>query len=436
MSPFVRGRILPETWSTGRAKASLDVLLWLPRITSKEFAELDVIEILRNYLSSITPARCCISLWLPTIFQETGKTLLMLDVAFRPIQVSKPGDKVEGMLKSGAPQELVEVAATALSVDADAVVISNSDWFPFVTEFDELNMLLADCEVLKRQCEIFVRGHDIPWSFDYMVWNEPWTTFYQMAEHRTFQDGVAFLEHCHKKAVDDETREAARMLVHNRLPNLCFTRDRLLFYDVQQAAAKRASWERQEFLFEAAYYLNFYYMFIFGGFDHLALVVNGALKLGVPPKQVGATYDSFLKPLAARAPEIYALFTAADCLEFQERIGALRHFAAHRGSIMPGKIYEKLDPEPTPMELDAEIAKQGLDDVLRLVPRGPIQDAFRETLRHKVRLRMSKQIAEGVVFLEIRGKGYFIKPMIDIEWNFDRYHEFLVKVLNACKARI
>ena len=101
MSPFVRGRVLPETTSTGQAKTSLDVLLWLPRITAKEFAELDIIEVLRNYLASMTPARCSVTLWLPTTFQETANTLLMFDVAFKPIQVSKPGDNVKGMLKSG-----------------------------------------------------------------------------------------------------------------------------------------------------------------------------------------------------------------------------------------------------------------------------------------------------------------------------------------------
>ena len=48
MSPFVRGRFIPETESAGGVKALLDVLLWLPQIGPGELACLDSIEILRT----------------------------------------------------------------------------------------------------------------------------------------------------------------------------------------------------------------------------------------------------------------------------------------------------------------------------------------------------------------------------------------------------
>src|SRR5207244_325949 len=141
--------------------------------------------------------------------------------------------------------------------------------------------------------------------------------------------------------VDQKTSETCRMLIHNRLPNLCFTRDRLIFLDLQQAAARRAKWEHQDFSFEAAYYLNFYYMLLFGGFDHLALMVNGVLGVGLPEKSVGAGYKDFLKALEAKDARIHALFTNPEVIEFIKTIAALRHFAAHRGSITPAKIYTR-----------------------------------------------------------------------------------------------
>lgn len=431
MSPFVRDRILPEVESTGRAKSFLDLLLWLPKITPNELTPLDLIEVLRIHLLSIRPSPCFINLWVPSVCVETGRILSALGIAFKTVSVAKPDDKVSETLKGGPP-ELLDAAATGLSVDADVVVVANIEWFPYVLEFDKLDMLLADCGIVQRQCEIFVRGHDVPWSFDHMVWNGPWTSFYQLTEMRT---GLAFLERC-QKSTDAETFDAARMLIHNRLPNLCFTRDRLLFYGMQQSAARRAQWERQEFLFEAAYYLNFYYMLIHGGFDHLAVVLNGALSLGVAPRDVGATYESFLTPLSLKGAEIHALFTSPDFMVFQERIAALRHFAAHRGSIMPGTMYETPEQEPTLQQLDEEIARQGRDDFLRFIPRGPLQDAFRETLRFKVRLSKYKKAAEGVVFLEIKGKKYLIKPMNDIEWNFSKFHKFMTKVLNTALDRL
>jgi hypothetical protein len=436
MSPFVRGRIIPETESTGRAKRNLDVLLWLPQVSRNELAVLDFIEILRSYLSSITQTRCSINLWVPDSFSETVTGLAAIGIRFETVQKTIPTPKVNEELGANAPAEILEIAATALATDADVVVTSNRDWYPYATDFEKLSTVLADCEVLKRQCEIFVRGHDVPWSFDYIVWSQPWNGFYNLSEERTFKAGMEFLEHAHKKNLNANTQDDARMLVHNRLPNLCFTRDRLLFYDMQQSVSKRLGWERQEFLFEVGYYLNFYYLLLHGGFDHLALVVNGALGLGVAPKNVGATYARFLDALNATAPEIYGHFTEPRLVDFLERVAALRHFAAHRGSIAPGKIYEKLDPEPTVAQLDAEIARQDLDAFLHAVPDGPVREAFRATLRQKMLISMSKLLAEGIVFLQIRGKWSYIRPMSDIEWNFERYHRFMVAVLNALKARI
>ncbi len=436
MSPFVRGRIIPETESTGRVKAFFDVLLWLPQISPAELTPLDSIEVLRTYLSSINPIRCGINLWIPAAFIDAQNALASIGIEFGTVEKTSRTTKAETALEAGAPQEILEMAGTALSVDADVVVASNPDWYPYAFEFEKLFTLLADCQILKRQCEIFVRGHDIPWSFELLVWNEPWNGFYQINEQRTFQAGVEFLHRAHNKRLDKDTQEAGRMLVHNRLPNLCFSRDRLLFYDLQQNVSRRRAWERQEFLFETGYYLNFYYLLLHGGFDHLALVVNGALGLGLAPKNVGAAYAGFLTALANKAPEIHAYFTEPRLLDFFARVSALRHFAAHRGSIAPGKIYEQIDPEPSGAELDAEIAKQGLDDFLDVVPGGPVRDAFRATLRQKMLLSMSKLIAEGVVFLELDGKWNYIRPMSDIEWNFERFHSFMVAVLNALNARI
>ena len=89
---------------------------------------------------------------------------------------------------------------------------------------------------------------------------------------------------------------------------------------------QRAGWQRQEFAFEAGYYLNFYYLLIYGGFDHLALVVNSVLALGLPERQVGARYKFFLDSLESKAPEVYSLFTDPELVTFIERTGAIRRF--------------------------------------------------------------------------------------------------------------
>ena len=226
------------------------------------------------------------------------------------------------------------------------------------------------------QTEIFVRGHDIPWAFNSPMFDAPWGPFYFFGENNTLMPGQVFLDKCNRKGIDAQVQEIGRSLVYNRIPNILYTRDRLLFYEMQQAAAKRAKWTRQKFQFEVGYHLNFYYVLLYGAFDHLAVMLNGVLGLGLAVRDVAAKNNAFLSELQKKAPELNALFTNAKTVDFIERIGSLRHATAHRSQIMPGPIYEKPDHEPTAAELDNRDYGEGLGSGHPILPTrsGPRSD--------------------------------------------------------------
>jgi hypothetical protein len=151
--------------------------------------------------------------------------------------------------------------------------------------------------------------------------------FYQIAEQSTFEPAIKFLAMCQSKGVDREAIEFCRSLVYNRLGHLCFTRDRLWFYEMQQAVAKRARWKRQKFAHEVAYYLNFYYLLLYGAFDHAAVFVNALLKLGIKERLVSARNPDFLKALSVKFSGIHGVFEKPEYVEFMRRIAAVRHTA-------------------------------------------------------------------------------------------------------------
>lgn len=249
---------------------------------------------------------------------------------------------------------------------------------------------------------------------------------------------MSFLHDAQKNKADGEGQETGRSFVHNRLPNICFTRDRLLYYEIQRLASARNKLKRQAFAFEIAYFLNFYYPVIYGGLDQLALVVSQILKLGIPDKNVGATYRAFLDPLQTKNSALYAVFTEPGNTEFMKRIGALRHFASHRGSLMPTKIIEKPDKEPTDEELDKEILDAGMDDILNVMPEGEMRENFREMLRYNFRMAHYEEagtVVDGVVPITLDGKSSFIRPALDTSWNFQKFMIFVNQVfaeLNRC----
>ncbi len=357
----------------------------------------------------------------------------MLSVKFVSVEVSNATSETSKII---GEKELANAAQTALACDADALVVTDLELLPYVEELDGLGLFLTDTSFLKCYCEVFVRGHDVPWAFASKAWGLTWNGFYQMTEQRTLRVAMDFLYEAQKKKVNAEAQETGRSLVHNRLPNICFTRDRLLFYEIQKMAAQRAKWQRQEFAFEIGYYLNFYYPLIYGGFDHIALFVNQCIDLGVAEKNVGATYQGFLDALKAKNAALHAIFTDPKQVEFMKRIGYLRHYASHRGSLAPGKLLEKPDREPPDDEVDAMITEAGMDDLVMYMPEGEMRESFRQALRYKFRVahyEKEGKLVDGVVPIVIDGKLGFIRPANDTEWNFQKFLLFMNRVLTELK---
>jgi hypothetical protein len=264
------------------------------------------------------------------------------------------------------------------------------------------------------------------------MWGQTWNGFYHMTERHTVGVGMDFFSAIQKKGVDAEAQETGRSLVYNRLGNICFTRDRLLFYEMQRMAAVRAKWKRQEYAFEISYYVNVYYPLIFGGFDHIALLVNQCLQLGIPEKNVGATYQSFLGPLQAKNAALHAIFTDAKVTEFIKRVAYLRHYSSHRGALAPGRLIKKPDKELSDEEVDKMIVEAGMDYIVNYMPEGELRDSVRQMLRYNFRMahyEKEGKILDGVVPVVIDGKPGFIRPTADTEWNFQKFLTFMNRVL-------
>ncbi len=434
--PFSRGRLVGELGSSGRVKRSLDVLFWGGPPAEPSLADLNEVEMLREFLRE-TPGQPGIRYLVPVGQEKLASALRAFDVAFEVVSAVRAGP--EALAAVGDP-ELADAVQTGLAWDADALVVDRADWLPWAPGVDRVGLLLTDTSFLMTYCEIFVRGHDVPWAFSLPYWQAAWTGFYQITERETFRAGMEFLWSAYKSGASAEAQETGRSFVHNRLPNICFTRDRLFFYETQRMAARRAGWRRQEFTFEIGYYLNFYYMLLFGGFDHIALLVNQSLALGLPDDEVGATYRRFLDRLGEADPELHAAFTDARDAGFMKRVAALRHYASHRGMVAPGKlIVRNGEMEPSEEELDAMIAEAGYDELLEYVPEGDLRDGLRESIRATVAasyLEQKSEVVDGVVPIAVDGARGLIHPLADTDWNFGKFGLFARSVFNRLNARL
>lgn len=159
MMPFVRGRFIPEIEDAGRVKRHFDVLLWGTNWSRQNIFDLDQIDILREYLQSLEPRFCGIRLFVPSSHTETIELLGKMNCSACVVEVLKPTPDVSGHFDN---EELAAAVQSSIACDADVLVVTKQEWFPYVEDIEQLGVLIADTGHLKHQCEIFARGHDAP----------------------------------------------------------------------------------------------------------------------------------------------------------------------------------------------------------------------------------------------------------------------------------
>jgi len=97
-------------------------------------------------------------------------------------------------------------------------------------------------------------------------------------------------------------------------------------------------------------------------------------------------------------------------------------------------LIEETDHEPTLDQLDADIKKGGLDEIVEMMPAGSAWEGLREMLRTNMRWAryQKKTVLEDVIPIEVDGKFGFINPHLDTGWNFARVMDFLNKIFAEC----
>jgi hypothetical protein len=429
---MIRGKFIAEMEDAMPVRRAFNVLLWLDRLTRTDYQSLADLDRLRIYLKRGLGNCCEIQL-----FATSDRTELIAQTTqFRLDVLVVPDAPAPTTLQVDVGNTaLGEAIAVASRIDADCIVVP-SELLPYIETVDEhYHLMLLDPSFLLRQVEIFVRGFEVPWSFSRPVAYQTFSTFYQLSEQpETFQPGYDLMNTLTNTKQLPETIEAGRTLIFNRLANLCFTRDRLQFFTQQKDAALRRKAKRQQFAFEIAYYLNFYYLLLYGAFDHAALLVNGICNLGLKNRDVGASYKGFLDALQQHSADLHAIFTKPSTVESLERFGALRHYAAHRGSIAPTRVVEKPDKELTDAEIDAAIRKDGKNNWIFELNDGLGKEALLGMIRFntKAEIYEEKTLVKDVVLIEIQGKAYFMHPLSDTTWNFRRVTSFLHEVFTEC----
>ena len=388
-SPFVHGRIYPETESSRLVSHTLRLLID-PRIIRDHWQLVLEIDTLRIYLRDVE-SPCKVVFVLPA--KRTEPEINAAYEAMRRIGVEELSSSIIITAEAAAefPEEqgdsdVIAFASTAVIGDVDIVVSHQLAANPiYVRKFQKLHLELAGIDRARQACEVFVRAHEVPWSFRFPAWLMPWTPFYSMVEP-DIQSMQKFWALSIQKGVTPEVQERIRSLGLNRWSAIAYTRDKLLFYMIQRRRAKRHKLEKQDFSFELAYYLTSYFLLFWGAMDQISWIVNEICGLGFTATQwrhVGIANKKFLERLRQHDPDLLTIFQEPEFLRWIKVLRRARHYVAHQGIAMLRPLFEKPAQEPSQAEIDSAIEQW--TEWRELASRWPqaVMETFRPNFRAK-----------------------------------------------------
>lgn len=267
--PTLFGRNYHEIQSVGNANRTMRVLLDLRNtagLSAQDITDIIVLgQFLKDYSATVVglsvlacgPTPSCISgmpLGFAGIIDESSSLDRTLQLAF--------GVHADIVISDICAKLLTEKGSTAT---------------------DPRRQGLRVCTVAegRQQLELFASGHDMPYAFRVPYWYLPWGVFY--AATSEFLQGLDrnYTEKLAGLGEQSRARELFRSLVFNRLSDIYYARDKVLFYVQQRLYAKRKGWKRQQFSSEISFYLTTIVLMLWGGLDQMCLLVRDLLDLKV-----------------------------------------------------------------------------------------------------------------------------------------------------------
>jgi hypothetical protein len=425
---MIHGRIYgePEGWTMPSREFRILVAPDAMTITGTHLRDIDALGV---FLRSLPGPPCRIRLFSVGSEEEVADSFAGLTVPVVRLSDPPSADSSEraraGLGDAARNVYLMELISRGLDARVDAIVPYPMPDSPLPAEvLRALDVAVLDWHEAKRACEVFVRGHEVPWAFEAYSWGLPWSHLYWIAESPT-----KLLElHARSREanVSHQGQEYIRSLAYNRHPSLAFTRDRLLFFLQQQRTARRFGVRRSDFVFEVNYYLNHYYLLLWGALDLLCLIVNEVYGVGFKERFVSNTNPGFLKALAGKP--VHGVITDPKFTTWRDTLASVRHLAAHRGMTRASEMYFAPDKEPTDAELDAAIEQSEKWQANVSVFGRQGAEVYREVFRIEERVRLMERFPERVIPVEIDGLRKLVMPLVNIERDFEQCMLFANRV--------
>ncbi len=244
--------------------------------------------------------------------------------------------KLLSAARENGPQALA-LLALAQSTDADGVVSDARELLePRYSLLAHHRIRVIPLAEFPRWIEICGIGHSTFVSAVDPHRSIPGELFYQWMDRKN-----RHLIDWHSRIgpqVSPETAEDLRSIVYNRYPFILYSRDMARFFELQSDHIARRI-ERGRLGTFVGFHLVTLYFHTWGLLDHLTLVANRHLGLGLPDNRCGIAGDEFWAAVSTRSPALRkAVKQQPRINDWIAVMADMRHPAAHKAMLLPTQL--------------------------------------------------------------------------------------------------
>ncbi len=208
--------------------------------------------------------------------------------------------------------------------------------------------------------EIILHGNSIFLSADDSCLMYDNDTFYQACHWKAKRYFKWFQNSGCKKYSEDFFPDLHSALL-NRYPYIVYSRDMVKYYELQQDYFFRSG-KRQSYGLTLGYYLNYFYLLLWGMMDSLALIAKK--KLDLPVNEAGCSISKskrtkkYWQLIKDCLPGLYEFVNNGNMQEWICIMADMRHHAAHKPIKRPSLLLNKNSELQPDDEIRSEIKRE------------------------------------------------------------------------------
>lgn len=226
--------------------------------------------------------------------------------------------------------------------------------------------------------------------------------------------------------VGKELNDNLRSALLNRFPYILYSRDMVRFYQLQRDYYSRRD-RLQRYGLAIGFYINTFYLMLWGMLDHLTIVTKYARNMSVVERHCGIHSDVFLKELCKIRKDLFTFVKKPEMTEWIGIMADMRHKAAHNIIPIPSLlVFETDDSKKTDIEI-IEILKKERPNFYRLFDANTI-NALQPSWIADWRMKKMEIVAPGMVMIsKSNGTSYMRDPVISVDYDLSK----LIEVMDA-----